>query len=41
MCKLAIIAQKRWMRIKGYNLLEKVITGTKYIDGIEVSENVA
>ena len=39
--KLAITAQKRWMKIKGYNLLEKVITGTKYIDGIEVTENVA
>ena len=39
--KLAITAQKRWMKIKGYNLLEKIITGTKYIDGIEVTENVA
>jgi transposase-like protein len=39
--KLAITAQKRWMKIKGYNLLEKVIKGIKYIDGIEAGENVA
>ncbi len=39
--KLAIAAQKRWMKIKGYSLLEKVIKGTKYIDGIEIRENVA
>jgi hypothetical protein len=29
------------MKIKGYNLLEKVIKGIKYIDGIEAGENVA
>ena len=39
--KLAITAQKRWMKIKGYNLLEKVIKGIKYIDGIETTKNVA
>ena len=39
--KLAITAQKRWMKIKGYELLEKVIKGTKYADGIESTENVA
>jgi len=39
--KLAITAQKRWVKIQGYNLLEKIIKGTKYIDGIETIENVA
>lgn len=39
--KLAITAQKRWMKIKGYNLLEKVIKGTIYIDGVEATQNVA
>jgi len=39
--KLAITAQKRWMKIKGYNLLEKIIKGTKFIDGVEVIQNVA
>jgi transposase-like protein len=39
--KLAITAQKRWMKIKGYNLLEKVIKKIKFKDGIEVTENVA
>jgi hypothetical protein len=29
------------MKIKGYNLLEKVIKGTKYIDIIEATQNVA
>jgi len=29
------------MKIKGYELLEKVIKGTKYVDGIESTENVA
>jgi len=39
--KLAITAQKRWVKIQGYNLLEKIIKGTKYIDAIETIENVA
>ena len=39
--KLAITAQKRWQKIKGYSLLENVIKGTKYIDGVEATENVA
>jgi hypothetical protein len=29
------------MKIKGYNLLEKVIKETKYIDGVEAAQNVA
>ena len=39
--KLSITAQKRWQKIKGYSLLENVIKGTKYIDGVEATENVA
>jgi len=39
--KLAITAQKRWKKIKGNNLLEKVIKGTIYIDGVEATQNVA
>jgi hypothetical protein len=38
---LAITAQKRWMKIKGYSLLEKVIKGIKFIDGVEATQEIA
>jgi putative transposase len=34
--KLAQVAEKSWRRLKGYNLLPKVILGVKFNDGIEV-----
>jgi putative transposase len=33
--KLMETAQKRWHRLRGYNLLEDVITGVKFRDGIK------
>lgn len=35
MFKLAECAQKKWQRLRGFNSLAKVITGVKFIDGIE------
>lgn len=41
--KLALSAEKRWRRIKGHQLIEKVIKGVKFVDGLmqENSEKVA
>jgi hypothetical protein len=33
--KLAQAAEKSWRRLDGYNQLPKVVTGIKFIDGIE------
>jgi putative transposase len=33
--KLMETAQKRWLRLRGYNLLADVITGVKFRDGIK------
>ena len=33
--KLAERAQKRWRRLRGYKLIQKVINGVKFIDGTE------
>jgi transposase-like protein len=33
--KLLDRASKRWRRLRGYNLLSKVINGTQFVDGIE------
>ena len=33
--KLMETAQKRWQRLRGYNLLADVITGVKFRDGIK------
>ena len=33
--KLMEIAQKRWHRLRGYNLLADVITEVKFCDGIK------
>ncbi len=37
--KLAMCAQKRWRRIRGFNYLAKVITGVRFQDGIEVKHS--
>ena len=34
--KLTMCAQARWHRVRGFNQLEKLITGVKFKDGIEV-----
>jgi putative transposase len=34
--KLAQAAEKSWRRLKGYNLLPKVVLGVKFNDGIEI-----
>jgi len=36
--KLAETAQKRWRRLRGFQLLADVITGVKFKDGERVSE---
>ncbi len=41
--KLAITCEKRWLRLKGYSLIEKVVQGIKFKDGEEIKKqkNVA
>jgi transposase-like protein len=36
MFKLGLCAQKKWIRLRGFDYLAKVITGIKFKDGIEV-----
>jgi transposase-like protein len=36
MFKLGQCAQKKWIRLRGFNYLAKVVTGIKFKDGIEV-----
>jgi len=38
MFKLGMCAEKNWWRLRGFNYLAKVITGTKFEDGIEVTD---
>ena len=37
--KLAITAEKHWLRLKGYSLIEKVVKGIKFKDGEEVKND--
>jgi transposase-like protein len=37
--KLGLEAQKSWRRLNGAEKLTKVISGTRFVDGIEVTEN--
>jgi transposase-like protein len=37
--KLGLEAQRCWRRLNGAEKLAKVITGTPFVDGIEVTEN--
>jgi len=39
--KLAREAEKRWRRINGYQMIEKVISGVKFKDGVEQLEEAA
>jgi len=36
--KLATAAQKRWRRLRGHQLIEKIIKGVKFKDGVEIKE---
>jgi putative transposase len=38
--KLGIEAQKRWRRLNGAVLLEKVVIGVQFIDGDELQQAV-
>ena len=39
MFKLGMCAEKKWRRLRGFSDLAKVITGVKFKDGVEVTEN--
>ena len=39
MFKLGMCAEQRWRRIRGFHYLAKVITGVRFTDGIEDTEN--
>ncbi len=39
--KLGIEAQKRWRRLNGAALLEKVVTGVQFVDGEELQQQAA
>ena len=34
--KFALSAQKYWRKLRGYQLIEKVVKGVRFKDGIEV-----
>jgi hypothetical protein len=36
--KLAITAEKHWRKLRGHELIEKVINGIKFKDGEEIKE---
>ena len=37
--KLGLEAQKSWRRLNGVEKLTKVVSGTRFVDGIELTEN--
>ena len=37
--KLAMSAQKRWRKLRGYELISKVVAGVKFVDGEEVKRD--
>lgn len=39
MFKLGMCAEQHWRRIRGFHYLAKVITGVRFTDGIEDTEN--
>ena len=39
--KLGRLAEKGWIKLRGFALLQKVIAGVKFKDGEEVKERVA
>src|SRR5580692_5126886 len=39
--KLALEAQKHWRRLQGFELIPKVVTGVRFVDGEEQSQQAA
>jgi len=39
--KLAMEAEKKWRRINGCKMILKIMTGIKFVDGLEVKDNAA
>jgi len=39
MFKLGLCAEKKWRRLRGFDYLAKVVTGIKFKDGVEVTED--
>ena len=39
MYKLTMYAQKNWRHQRGFDYLEKIITGVKFKDGAEMTES--
>lgn len=37
--KLMETTQKKWLRLRGYNLLDEVITGVKFVNGTKQTED--
>jgi hypothetical protein len=37
--KLGLEAQKAWRRLNGADQIAKIITGTRFVDGIETTES--
>ncbi len=37
--KLGQCAEQNWRKLRGFNYLAKVITGVKFKDGIEITQN--
>ena len=36
--KLALSAEKRWMKIRGFDQLKNVIQGVNFVDGVQQDE---
>ena len=39
MFKLSECVEKKWRRLRGFDYLAKVVTGVKFTDGIEVTQD--
>jgi hypothetical protein len=39
--KLGLEAQKHWRRLQGFELIPKVVTGVRFVDGEEQAEQAA
>jgi putative transposase len=39
MFKLGQCAEQNWRKLRGFDYLAKVITGVKFKDGIEITQN--
>ena len=39
--KLGLEAQKHWRRLQGFELIQKVVTGVRFVDGEEQTQQAA